>query len=740
MNQENDYELSKKIKIQFRGMPYNVMPRYKTHYLDNEYEYFSLQLLINDLDSNMVFLDIGAHYGAYSLCAAHFSNCKVIAVEPVNENFQLLNENININNMQNQIQSYKYAVSDSVGKASFNIPWASDSAGFYEHPNAKTIKTQDVEVVTVDSLIKSGRVDFIKIDTEGNEIKVLEGLSNTLKNNPDAKLIIELNPECLKRADSSPEELFEKIKHLDKEIFIIDDNEFKLVRITEITERWADFVPPSGYANLYCIPKINAPAYLLWVSHSSRLDGAERALVDQVTALRREGVMSHVVLPSAGPLRELLIDKGIGNTIVDDYTFWVDRTKDDGGDYAVRRIDYSNINAAVEIKNIASTIRPSAVVNNCIVNPWGYVAARVLGLPLFWLVNEYGDIDHDIIFSHGIKNTQKFIIRESDLVLCCSKAVEKVLVDGASIPHNNVFTSYYIMQPNNIIKKSMSIVKSPFNKLSTTIKLCIVGVVKEKKGQHLVIGAVAKLKEQGIKVDLLIIGDGSPGYTKKLKKLSKELGVEDSIKFMGIIDNPYPYIKQSDAVIVASHNEAFGRVAAESMAIGTLVIGSDVGGTSELIEYGKSGLLFKSDDENSLIEQIKKIPNIDITKITQSANKDILKLLDSKKNIKSLISLMNNAISYTDQRDYGKLMNAEWVNAFSEAILENQTYFKKIKETDKKLAEFQEHINQLEAANTELVRINDASSKSINLITNSTIWKITSPLRKTKHIIRKFKG
>src|ERR1700694_948756 len=125
---KDDYNLDEKIKITFMGMDYYVMPRYKTHYLDNEYEKFSLQILKNDLNDKSTFVDIGAHYGAYSLCAAKICGSKVMAIEPVAENFQLLNENVVVNNL-NKITTYNYAASNENGEAEFNIPWASDSAG-----------------------------------------------------------------------------------------------------------------------------------------------------------------------------------------------------------------------------------------------------------------------------------------------------------------------------------------------------------------------------------------------------------------------------------------------------------------------------------------------------------------------------------------------------------------------------------------------------------------------------------
>jgi len=162
---KDDYDLSEKIKIKFKGMSYYVMPRYTHHYLDNDYEKFSLQILKNNLSPGSLFVDIGAHYGAYSLYAAQSADSKVLAIEPVAENFELLNLNVKTNDLGGLITTHNYAASDQNGEAEFNIPWASDSAGFYEHPNAETIRTQKVQMRKIDDVIGQQPVDIIKIDT-----------------------------------------------------------------------------------------------------------------------------------------------------------------------------------------------------------------------------------------------------------------------------------------------------------------------------------------------------------------------------------------------------------------------------------------------------------------------------------------------------------------------------------------------------------------------------------------------
>lgn len=719
MKQKDDYDLNEKIKIDFKGMPYYVMPRYRTHYVENDYERFSLQILKNNLNADTVFLDIGAHYGSYSLYAAKGAGSKVIAIEPVNENFQLLNQNVKVNKLDNLITTHNLAISDENGEAEFNIPWASDSAGFYEHPNAETIRTQKVTIRKGDDLLDKAQVDLIKIDTEGHEISVLQGLQKTLARNPQAKLIIELNPECLKRAGKTVEDLLQTIASFDKQIYIVDEDNFSLIRLSDNLHDWKRHVEETGYANLYCVPKAAEHQFLLFVSHSPRLDGAERALVDQIYALRQENILSHVILPENGPFEQLLTENGIGHSVVGSYSFWVKPQLNNDPNMQNR----INITASSAMAVIAKKINPSAVVNNSLVNPWGYAAARSSGLPLLWMIHEYGDIDHDMSFSHGINLVRKFVVKESELVFCCSDSVRKSLLAGDDQLDKKIHVSYNFMDQARIETLAKETIKSPFSNTGIQRKLCIIGTIKERKGQILAIKAVHALNQQDIKTELLIIGEAvTKEYLGYLKGVVKELGLENQVKFLGNQPNPYPYIRASDALLVCSNNEAFGRTTAEAMIIGTPVIGSNAGGTSEMITNNITGLLFKPTDFEDLVVHIKKLSQVNAVKMSHAAKLRIKQLLDSEKNVQHMIKLMNGIKVDKNAMDYGKLMNQEWVDAVNEQAVEVS---QSIAQEEERL----QTINQLSAENQALRAAVETLNTELGKVLKSRSWKLTKPLR-----------
>ena len=92
----------------------------------------------------------------------------------------------------------------------------------------------------------------------------------------------------------------------------------------------------------------------------------------------------------------------------------------------------------------------------------------------------------------------------------------------------------------------------------------------------------------------------------RLQSLRKELDIHDFVTFLGARDQhelPYHYAA-AEMVVMPSHYESFGMVALESMATGTPVIASEVGGLAFLIRDGENGFHVPSRNPDALAERI----------------------------------------------------------------------------------------------------------------------------------------
>jgi FkbM family methyltransferase len=126
-----------------------------------------------------VFLDIGAQAGYYSLLASRLvsETGRVVAFEPDARNLGYLKEHVRLNEAGN-VTVVEAAASDASGTARF----AAESSGF--SGTLSGTGSAIVQTVTIDGLIEAGTVpapNYIKIDVEGAEFRVLCGARRVLK-------------------------------------------------------------------------------------------------------------------------------------------------------------------------------------------------------------------------------------------------------------------------------------------------------------------------------------------------------------------------------------------------------------------------------------------------------------------------------------------------------------------------------------------------------------------------------
>jgi len=224
-----------------------------SEYVLREYEPLTSALFRECAREGGTVLDIGAHVGVFSLLAAQAvgPGGHVYAFEPAPGNLEVLRRNVAINGLAN-VTCLGQAVSDQVGKAAFVIAEANDSNSFYSHPLSAQRGTLQVDCVTVDSFLAGRRADVIKIDAEGAEISVLRGMQRTLEMNRDIRLIVELNPSCLRAGGHGSAELVSMLRGAGFSVRLIDERN----RQTRGLDERPLGIPgddPLYYANLFCV-------------------------------------------------------------------------------------------------------------------------------------------------------------------------------------------------------------------------------------------------------------------------------------------------------------------------------------------------------------------------------------------------------------------------------------------------------------------------------------------------------
>ncbi|MES0326770.1 MAG: glycosyltransferase family 4 protein [Gammaproteobacteria bacterium] len=203
-----------------------------------------------------------------------------------------------------------------------------------------------------------------------------------------------------------------------------------------------------------------------------------------------------------------------------------------------------------------------------------------------------------------------FLYKQLDLLLTITRELEGLCKKYIQNFSDKITTLYYgVKQPDHFLDKN-EIIKNreAFGFSGNDFIVGLIGRLEESKGQHLLIEAINKAKENNQNIKALIVGhEMNPGYRKTLKDKSAELGVADNIKFEDFVSNPQQLMQLCDCIILASEQETFGLVLPEAMRSGVAVIGSNSGGVPEIIEHNKTGLLFETNNSTSLYKQLERL-------------------------------------------------------------------------------------------------------------------------------------
>lgn len=169
----------------------------------------------------------------------------------------------------------------------------------------------------------------------------------------------------------------------------------------------------------------------------------------------------------------------------------------------------------------------------------------------------------------------------------------------------------------------------------------LLGRLEQQKGQHLLIEAIAKARTEDKIIHALIVGhEMEDGYRDSLAQLAKTLGVAEQIVFLDFVDKPQAIMQLCNCIVLATYMETFGLVLPEAMRAGIAVIGSNAGGVPEIIEHGKTGLLFEPRDAGDLKTQILELYS-DRNLLQKLATQGMEKANDMFSDDKHFASLLN---------------------------------------------------------------------------------------------------
>ncbi len=129
-----------------------------------------------------------------------------------------------------------------------------------------------------------------------------------------------------------------------------------------------------------------------------------------------------------------------------------------------------------------------------------------------------------------------------------------------------------------------------------------VGRLSPEKGFDHLIRAVKSLRDRGLAVALVIVGDGDDRV--RLEALRTELGLQDAVRFAGWRSDAKPYFEAMDLFVLSSLREGLPNVLLEAMALGVPCLATRIAGVPKLIEHDVNGRLVEPGDKRALADEI----------------------------------------------------------------------------------------------------------------------------------------
>lgn len=217
---------------------------------------------------------------------------------------------------------------------------------------------------------------------------------------------------------------------------------------------------------------------------------------------------------------------------------------------------------------------------------------------------------------HGFNSVGFYssIMQKADAVICVSNSIKEYIQKHYNTSEDKIIViprgiDLELFNPKNIDNSFIENFKKEFN-LENKFIISSVGRVTQLKDYETFIKAILIVKNEIPNVAALIVGgvrSDKEDYLNSLKKLIKELNLQENIIFTGSQSKIEQIYALSDVVISSSKKpESFGRAVAEAICMNKPVIATNHGGVKDIIIENVNGFFFEVGDDKELAMNILK--------------------------------------------------------------------------------------------------------------------------------------
>lgn len=379
---------------------------------------------------------------------------------------------------------------------------------------------------------------------------------------------------------------------------------------------------------------------ILYIAHESRMGGANMSLLGMIDQMSAE---NHIY--AAVPIKEgFLVDELRKRKIPVFYqhSFWWTIAPGSGQTSTLFRkwvykiLVLHNYVCALRLRKVVKQYSIDIIHTNSGVINTGGILSAMMHVPHVWHLREFGQKDFGFIGAWNYGRINRFMERHSDRVIAISEAVKseykkRISADLIRVVYNGV-------GEENLYEKKQE------ERNAEAVQFLISGRLSGEKGQEEAVKAVALLAERGYRnMHLFVAG---PGSTDSLCRSVAQNHIDEYVSFLGYRTDLHLLRREMDVELVCSRCEAFGRVTAEAMMCSNPVIGSDSGGTPELIRDGVTGYLYRQGSAEDLADKMSRFlehPET-IQSMGRCAYQDAKEKFSSKVNAENIMEIYQELI------------------------------------------------------------------------------------------------
>lgn len=378
---------------------------------------------------------------------------------------------------------------------------------------------------------------------------------------------------------------------------------------------------------------------LLYFTHEKEYGGSSRALIALLKEIKKDSNNKiYVVVPfkDAKIIKEL--KKLNVEIIITFYSWWqipinVSKLKK----FLFRMVYLFNFFSKMILINKIKKLNIDIIHSNSSVIDIGAKIANKLKVPHIWHFREFKE--KNLKFIKSDEKCYKYIEEFGGNIIYISKAIEDFYKSKIS---TNKSVVIYDGVSEDFIEKNKT-----YKDKYDDIKFLLAGTLQKSKGQDLAVEAIGILKQSGYhNMKLYLAGGDSLNFSKYLNQLINKYNIQESVEYLGFVNDIKALRKNVDVELLCSESEAFGLVTVEAMMAGNLMIGSNSGATTEIIQDGKTGILYKCGDKLDLADKMKLVlkDNDMIKKIGLNGQRYAIEHFSSKKNAKIVINYYKNIL------------------------------------------------------------------------------------------------